>query len=156
MIIWAVIAVLIVFVDQISKYLVVQNIGPYDIIDVIPGAFEFVYVKNTGAAFSILENMTWLLGLISVAFCIFVVIFVIKKRPTSKVFLFSLSLLLGGALGNGIDRIFRKFVVDFIKTSFIDFPVFNVADIAITVGAVILIIYVMKTDSKDAQKQGEE
>ncbi len=156
MIIWAVIVVLIVLADQMSKYLVVQNIGPYDIIDVIPGLFEFVYVKNTGAAFSILENMTWLLGLISVVFCVFVIIFIIKKRPTNKVLLASLSLLLGGALGNGIDRIFRKFVVDFIKTSFIDFPVFNVADIAITIGAAILIIYVMKTDAKEVQKQGEE
>lgn len=153
MIVWSVIAVLIVILDQISKLLVVQHIGVYDSIPVIPGLFEFVYVKNTGAAFSIMNHMTWLLGLISVVFCVLVVVYVLKKKPQSKWYLLSLTLLFGGALGNGIDRIFRGYVVDFIKTSFIDFPVFNVADIAITTGAVMLIIYVMKSDGKNEVKK---
>lgn len=153
MILWAVTAVLIIIADQITKYLVVQNIGVYDTVRVIPKVLEFVYVKNTGAAFSILDNMTWLLGLISMAFCVLAVIFVIKKQPKDKMLLLSISMLVGGAMGNGIDRIFRGFVVDFIGTSFMNFPVFNVADISITVGAVILIIYIMKKDAADMKNK---
>ncbi len=150
---WIVLSVLIVIIDQISKILVMNNIGVYDSIPVIPGIIEFVYVKNTGAAFSLLNHMTLFLGLISVAFCAFVIFFVLKKKPTEKILMLSLSLLFGGALGNAIDRIFRQFVVDFIKTSFIDFPVFNVADIAITVGAVILMIYVMRDNKSDRTEE---
>lgn len=153
MILWAVIAVLIIIADQVAKYLVVQNIGAYDIVSVIPKVLEFVYVKNTGAAFSILDNMTWLLGLISVAFCVLAVIFVMKKQPKDKMLMLSISMLFGGAMGNGIDRIFRGFVVDFIETAFIDFPVFNIADVAITGGAIILIIYIIKKDAEEMKNK---
>lgn len=153
MILWAVIAVLIIIADQVAKYLVVQNIGAYDIVNVIPKVLEFVYVKNTGAAFSILDNMTWLLGLISVAFCVLAVIFVMKKQPKDKMLMLSISMLFGGAMGNGIDRIFRGFVVDFIETAFIDFPVFNIADVAITGGAIILIIYIIKKDAEEMKNK---
>lgn len=153
MILWAVIAVLIIIADQVAKYLVVQNIGAYDIVSVIPKVLEFVYVKNTGAAFSILDNMTWLLGLISVVFCVLAVIFVMKKQPKDKMLMLSISMLFGGAMGNGIDRIFRGFVVDFIETAFIDFPVFNIADVAITGGAIILIIYIIKKDAEEMKNK---
>lgn len=153
MILWTVTAVLIIIADQLTKYLVVKNIGIYDMITVIPRVLELVYVKNTGAAFSILDNMTWLLGLISVVFCVLAAVFVIKKKPTDKMLMIAITMLFGGAVGNGIDRIFRGFVVDFIKTTFVDFPVFNVADISITVGAVILIIYIMKKDAADAKNK---
>ncbi len=139
MILWGLIAVLIIALDQITKYLVINNIGPNDTVTVIKNVFEFVYVKNTGGAFSILNNATWLLSIVSIIFCIGVVVYFIKVKPKEKNICLALSMMFAGALGNAIDRIFRGFVVDFIKTSFINFPVFNVADIAITVGAVILV-----------------
>ncbi len=153
MITWIIIAALIVIIDQLAKLLVIANLGPTDCIHIIPGLFDFVYVKNTGAAFSILSENTVLLSLISVAFCIGVGIYWYIKRPTNKLFCTSLTMLFAGALGNAIDRIFRGFVVDFISTSFMTFPVFNIADIAITCGAAILIIYMLFFD--EDEKDGE-
>lgn len=152
--IWIIIAAAIVLADQIAKVLVTTNIGPTDCFHIIPGLFDFVYVKNTGAAFSILSGNTAFLGIISVLFCIGVIIFWYIKKPTDKLFCLALTLLFAGALGNAIDRIIRGFVVDFIATAFITFPVFNIADIAITVGAALLIIYMLFFD-KD-EEDGED
>ena len=140
--IWAVIAIFIIGLDQFTKYLVVRNISEFDTVNVIKGVIEFVNVKNTGAAFSVLNNSTWLLALISAVFCIGIIIYCIKTKPTDKLYCTGLCMMFAGAFGNGIDRIFRGSVVDFIKTVFIDFPVFNIADISITLGAVICIIYI--------------
>lgn len=149
MILWAVIAFLVIFIDQLTKHLVTVHISPYENINVIKNVLEFVYVKNTGAAFSLFDNFTWLLGIFSITFCVAVVIYWIKTKPQNKLLCLSMTLLFSGALGNAIDRIFRQYVVDFIKTSFIDFPVFNVADIAITTGAVLLIIYIIIFDKAE-------
>ena len=157
MILWSLIVVIIIALDQISKYWVINNIGPTDSITVIPDVIDFVYVKNTGAAFSFLADKTYgiiLLSCISVAFCVGVVWFMIKKKPQNKLLTISLALMLSGALGNVIDRIFRGYVVDFIETTFIKFPVFNVADIAITLGAALVIIFVLFFDkSKNSEEQ---
>lgn len=156
MILWSLIVVIIIALDQISKYWVVNNIGPTDSITVIPGVIDFVYVKNTGAAFSFLADKTYgiiFLSCISVAFCIGVIWFMIKKKPQNKLLTISLALMLSGALGNVIDRISRGYVVDFIETTFIKFPVFNIADIAITLGAALVIIFVLFFDKS---KNGEE
>ena len=153
MLIWMIIAASIVIIDQVAKLLVIANIGPTDCFHIIPGLFDFVYVKNTGAAFSILSDNTMLLSLVSVLFCIGVIVFWYIKKPKDKLFCLSLTMLFAGALGNAIDRIIRGFVVDFISTAFISFPVFNIADIAITGGAAVLIIYMLFFD-KD-EKDGE-
>ena len=158
MILWSIIVLIIIALDQISKYWVVNNIGLTDSITVIPDVIDFVYVKNTGAAFSFLANKTYgiiLLSCVSVAFCIAVVWFMIKKKPKNKLLTISLALMLSGAIGNVIDRIFRGYVVDFIETTFINFPVFNVADIAITIGAVLVIIFVLFFD-RDRNSEDQE
>jgi len=155
MLLWSILAIFIIVFDQLTKYWVVGNIGLTDSIKIIPNIVDFVYVKNTGAAFSFLANKTYgivLLSMISIIFCIAVILFIAKKKPTNKLLLSSLALMFSGAVGNVIDRVVRGFVVDFIELTFINFPVFNVADIAITVGAVLLIIYVSffdKEKSKD-------
>ena len=149
MLIWIIIAAAIVIVDQIAKLLVMANIGPTDCFHIIPGLFDFVYVKNTGAAFSILSENTGLLSIVSVLFCIGMGIFWHIKKPQHKLLCTSLTMLFAGALGNAIDRIIRGFVVDFISTAFMTFPVFNIADIAITVGAVLLIIYILFFDKDE-------
>lgn len=154
MLIWIMIAAAVVAVDQLAKLLVMTNLKATDIVHVIPGLFDFVYVKNTGAAFSILSGNTALLAVISVVFCIGVAFYWIKTKPKARMFRLSLTLLFAGALGNAIDRIFRGFVVDFISTAFMQFPVFNIADIAITVGATILVIYLLFFD-KEEIKDGE-
>lgn len=142
----ALIGVGIVIIDQLAKMLVVKNISATDSIHVIPKLFDFVYVKNTGAAFSILSDSTVLLGIISVLFCIGVGAYWYIKKPEHTLLRLTMTLLLAGAFGNAIDRLFRGFVVDFIQTVFMRFPVFNVADISITAGAVLLIIYLLFFD----------
>ena len=149
MLTWIIIAAAIVIIDQIAKLLVIANISPTDCFHIIPGLFDFVYVKNTGAAFSILSGNTGLLSIISVLFCVGMGIFWYIKKPQNKLFCTALTLLFAGALGNAIDRIIRGFVVDFISTAFMTFPVFNIADIAITFGAVLLFVYILLFDKDE-------
>ena len=152
MIFWSILALIIVGLDQLTKYLVVQNIPFGTDISVIPGVIDFTYVKNPGAAFSMLYEHTWLLCIISVVFCVLIAGYLILKKPSSKLFTAALVLVLSGALGNAIDRIFAGSVVDFIETKFINFPVFNVADISVCVGAALLIIYVLFFDNNKEEK----
>lgn len=155
MLIWIIIAAAVVALDQLAKILVMTGLSATDTLHVIPKVIDFVYVKNTGAAFSIFSNNTALLAIISVLFCIGVGFYWYKTKPQNRFFCLALTLLFAGALGNAIDRVFRGFVVDFISTAFIRFPVFNIADIAITAGAVILAVYLLFFDKEEVQKDGE-
>jgi len=150
---WIIISILVIAGDQLTKQLVISYIGPYDTISVIPHVLDFVYVKNTGAAFSIFAGKTWFLALISLFVCIGLIYYLIRYKPEHKLFISSIALVLGGAAGNLIDRAFRGSVVDFIEVIFIEFPVFNVADIAITVGAVLLMVYVIFFDREQIEKR---
>ena len=149
MIFLTVLAIAIVLAVQLSKLLVAQNISAVDTIHVIPHIVDFVYVRNTGAAFSFLADNTVLLSIVSVIFCAGVIVYWVYKKPDSRLLKTALTLLFSGAFGNAVDRIFRGYVIDFISTSFIKFPVFNIADIAIVVGALLLIVYFILSDRKE-------
>ncbi len=146
MYIWLIVALVLTAADQLSKALIVSNLSATARIVCIPGVVDIVYVENTGAAFSMLSAHTWLLGLVSAAFCAAIAVYMAKMKFTDKRYQIIGGMLLGGALGNGIDRIFRGFVVDFIELAFIRFPVFNIADIAITLGAVLLVVIITLGD----------
>ena len=152
MLLWSVFAGVIILLDQLTKWLVVRNI-PLEQggISVIPKILEFVHIHNPGAAFNILSGRIGILSIISLLFSIGVVWYMVYKKPENKLFRVSAMLLFAGAVGNVIDRIFRGYVVDFIKTVFINFPVFNIADISITCGAALLIIYILFFDEKKEQ-----
>ena len=156
MILWAVLAVLLVAFDQITKFLVVQNIGFGDSLTVIPKLFDFTYVKNTGAAFSVLSEHTWILSIISVVFCVGIALWFLVKKPESKLVKIAAVLLFSGALGNAVDRMRLGYVVDFIETVFMDFPVFNVADILVCTGAGLFLLYELLFDKtpKKEKKDG--
>lgn len=136
-----VVAALVVAADQITKLLIVANLTSESCIPVLGGLFNIRFVENSGAAWSILEGKTWLLvaiSLVIMAICIFMLI---KKTYGSKLMFWAVSLVLAGGIGNFIDRIARGGkVVDFIEFGFIDFPVFNVADIAVCVGAGLIVL----------------
>ena len=134
---WLIIAVLIIIADQAVKYLVVSGMNVGDTAFSILNLFDITYIQNKGAAFSLLSGKLSLLSIISVAFCICAVICT------------SITMMFAGAFGNAIDRIFRGFVIDYIQTSFINFPVFNIADIGITVGAILLVVYFIWFDKED-------
>ncbi len=147
--IWAIITLLIITSDQIVKYLVSANMSIGESAFSILGLFDIAYVQNKGAAFSILSGNVPLLSIISIVFCVAVAIWWVKKKPTHPLLCTSVVMMFAGAFGNAIDRVVRGYVVDYIRTLFIDFPVFNIADIGITVGAALLIIYTIWFDKEE-------
>ena len=129
-------ALAVILLDQLSKRIAVMMLSYKEPLAVIKGFFALVMVNNTGASFGILKDATLFLILISVV--VIAIIMYYRARIPEKPCIF-LALLLGGVVGNLIDRVMHGFVIDFISLSF--WPAFNVADIAITVGAAGLIVY---------------
>ncbi|MCI8404607.1 MAG: signal peptidase II [Clostridia bacterium] len=147
--IYILITIIITAADQLIKYFVSDSMMVGQTAFSVLNVFDITYVQNRGAAFSMLSGKLSLLSVISIVFCIGVAVYWIRKKPKHPLLCTSLTMLFAGALGNGIDRIFRGFVVDYIRTLFIDFPVFNIADIGITIGAALLVIYVIWFDRED-------
>jgi len=106
--------------------------------------FKLDFVKNYGAAFNILSGSRIFLSLISILFSILLIYLIFRKKTLDSFDLYSYSFILGGTIGNGIDRIFKGFVVDFINLNIINFPVFNIADISINVGFIFLLYRIFK------------
>lgn len=147
--IWQVLlVVLVVALDQAMKLYIVNNCRVGEVFGEIPYVADFMYVKNTGAAFSVLSNNTVLLTIISVVFLIAVIVYKIVRKPQHFMENLALVLFFAGGLGNAIDRIQYKFVVDFIDIKWFDFPVFNIADIAVVGGAIAAIIFVLFFDKE--------
>lgn len=132
--------VLFLVVDQITKAVVRSSLITGVVIPGIPGIFEFRFAANTGAAFSLGEGYGFVFIALAVAVVVFTVVYLVRAPRVSWLEVIGLGMLAGGAAGNAIDRLLLGFVTDFIATIFIDFPVFNVADIGITCGAVIAFI----------------
>lgn len=150
----AIIAVLTV-IDRLTKYAAVSTVkvdGPKEFLF---GLFNFTYVENTGAAFSLFSGKTDALSLLTVMFLIAILYLLMKKTFPSKILNASLILVFAGGLGNLIDRIAYGYVVDFIEPLFIDFAVFNFADCCITVGAFMLIGYEIYEIIKERKKKAE-
>lgn len=145
---WVIIAALIVAADWLVKYIVASSAKVGETLLRIPFV-DITYVQNKGAAFSIMSGKMSFLTIISIAFCAAAVVYWIKKKPSHPLLCAAVTMMFSGALGNAIDRIARGFVVDFIRVTFVDFPVFNIADIGITVGAALLILYVIVFDKED-------
>lgn len=149
---YAILAVLLVIADQLSKYLIRANAEQLPV-TLIPGVLDLTYVENTGAAWSILENHTWLLTLISAILVVVIAWLVVKKFFKGWIGITAATLILAGGVGNLIDRAIFGYVTDMIKTTFMNFPVFNVADCCITVGVVLLAIYVLFFYDKEEKKE---
>ena len=131
----------IVAADQLTKYLTVLYIPSLGVQPLIPGLLQISYVQNTGAAFSSFEGQQWLFGLIFVVFTGLIFYEYFKKPMGFTTFeRWCIAAIYGGGLGNMIDRIRLGYVVDMIETTFIDFPVFNVADCFITCGCILLMV----------------
>ncbi len=144
----AIIAIFAVIADQITKYLVVLNIELGGSAPFIPKVMSFYHTRNTGAAFSMLSDKRWVFMVLSVVSMALIVVLLVKEYKRHILLNISLSMILGGGIGNMIDRIRLGYVVDFFHTDFVDFAIFNVADCFITVGAVLLGVYVLFFESK--------
>lgn len=138
----ALIASVTVFtLDYITKVYVRNTLAVTgESIPFIPGVLSFRFVANIGAAFSIGEGMGMLFALFAFVVVAAIIVYLLRTKQVSRIEVVGLSLVAGGALGNALDRVLLGYVVDFIATDFISFPVFNVADIAVTCGVTLAFI----------------
>ena len=138
---YALFAAGIVAADQFTKYLTVAGIALGERIPFIPGFLRFTYARNYGAAFSSLQDQQWLFALIFVAFTAMLIYEYFKNSMGFTVLEhWCIAAIYGGGLGNMIDRVRYGYVVDMIETTFIEFPVFNVADCFITCGCIAMMV----------------
>ena len=137
-------SIFIVLVDQFTKYLMIYNKRLFINKDFI--LFKLDFVKNYGAAFNIFSGSRIFLSLISIIFSILLIYLIFRKNTLNSFDLYAYSFILGGTIGNGIDRIYKGFVVDFINLNIINFPVFNIADISINIGFIFLLYNIFKNN----------
>ena len=141
-----------VVLDQAVKFLVRATIPLHASQPFLPGLFDLTYVRNTGAAFSILSSSTWILTVLSGVATAVLLVLVLRRALPSRLGMLSLSLLLAGAAGNFIDRLAFGYVTDMFETVFMDFPVFNVADIGVVIGGFLLVLAVLLAKDKEEGK----
>ena len=170
MILWTIIIALSVILDQLTKIITIKCLEVGESVVFIPGIINFTHIKNDGAAFGMLDDARWVFLVISAAAIIALPFLLYKYRKVHFLFGFSLSLIIGGAIGNMIDRLFAEggYVTDFIELAFMEFAIFNAADIFVCVGAFLMFIYLAFLDKtifppddkskkeKKNQKDGEE
>lgn len=147
------IILILIALDQLSKFAVVRHLAVGGEVAIIPGFFRLLYVENRGAAFGILQEGRPLFIVITVAVIGFLLYGIYRKRDEVRGLLrVALVLILAGAVGNFIDRLRLHFVVDFLSFRFFghDFAVFNLADSFIVVGTILLMIHVFLGDEKDS------
>ena len=135
------VAILGIVLDRLTKYIVVQNFG--EIGDTLPlweNVFHFTYVINTGAAFSFFRGQVDILRWVSLIVSVILILFVWYSPKMSRLEQLGYGFILSGAIGNGIDRFLLGHVIDFLDFRLINFPIFNIADVAINIGVLILVI----------------
>lgn len=141
--IFTIITLLLVVIDQITKVITVKYLMPVSSVVLIENILSLTYVENRGAAFGILQNARWVFILFTIMAVVGILYFKIRHKPKGLTINSALCLVTSGAIGNLIDRVFRGYVVDMIEVTFIDYPVFNAADCFVVVGAVMLSIYIL-------------
>ena len=141
-IIWALTAVLLIVIDQLTKLAAVKILKDHPARSIIPGVFELEYLENKGAAFGMMQNKHWIFILFALLIVVLAIL-VFRRIPQTRRFLPLQAiciLMVSGAIGNMIDRILHEYVIDFLYFSLINFPIFNVADIYVTVSCFLLLI----------------
>ena len=138
----------IILIDQFSKFFVLSTLGFERSKNIIPNLLNFTLVRNKGAAFSLFSNSTYFLTITSVFASLLLIAIILKYPPKSYWNYIGLAYLLGGTVGNGIDRLFKGYVLDFLELVPINFPIFNVADISINIAIICFIIDISKDKSR--------
>lgn len=140
---YAILAVVLVIADQVVKFLIRSNLELGESVPFIPHVLNLTYYQNTGAAFSLFREHTWILALISAVVSVALVVVMVRRvfrRPAGQVIL---AVILAGAVGNLIDRVLFGYVTDMFQTIFINFAVFNVADCCLVCGVIAMMVYVL-------------
>ena len=137
-------SIFIILIDQFTKYFMFYNKKLFINQDFL--LFKLDFVKNYGAAFNIFSGSRIFLSLISIFFSIILIYLILRRNTLNSLDLYSYSFILGGTIGNGIDRILKGYVIDFINLNIINFPVFNIADISINIGFIFLLYNIFKNN----------
>jgi len=145
-------AAIIMTADQVTKYMIVQRVPENTSIEIIPGLFSITHIRNTGMAFGLFQGYTGILTIISIVAIILIIALKSILRLNSTFYNICLGAVLGGALGNLIDRFLAGEVTDFINVRFI--PVFNIADSSIFIGFSLIIILILKEYFKQGKTEG--
>lgn len=138
----------IVVLDQVTKYLAKTYLKSKGSVPLIQNVFHFTYVENRGAAFGVLQNQRWFFIALTVVVSVVIAYYLFTRKQESVVFTIALSMILGGAIGNLIDRLWLGYVVDMLHFILIDYPVFNIADSCVVIGTILLAYYVLFTTNK--------
>lgn len=147
-----IIGVALAAIDQIIKYFIVSELKPVGTVNVLGDVFKLTYVENRGVAFGMFSGMQWVFILLTSALLAAIIFYMFKKRPKSKFFYITVALIIGGGIGNLIDRVFLNYVVDYLSLSFFP-PVCNFADYCITVGVGMLAVYLLFFADKEKKKE---
>lgn len=153
MIFCLIVAVLAVVLDQVSKYLAVTYLTQIDTFPVINNVLHFTYVENRGAAFGMLSNHRWVFMAASVVGIIALIVWLVLAKVKSRWLQCAIALVIGGGIGNMIDRVRLEYVIDFIDCRFIDFYVFNIADSCVCVGCAMVLVSVILDEIKDRKSR---
>ncbi len=152
MFIWIAIVVGSVLLDQLIKYLTVMYLKPVGTVPLIEKVLHLTYVENTGAAFGMLKDSRWVFMAVSTLAIIGVTVYVFVRKPTNKWERVSLALIVGGGIGNMIDRVLLGYVVDMIDFRLINFAVFNFADMCVCVGAGLMVLTLMISIIRESRR----
>lgn len=150
-----IVGAVLVIIDQIIKYFVSAYLQPVGSVSVIDNIFSLTYVENKGVAFGMFSDMRWIFVVLTSILLVIIIFYMFKKRPKGKFFYVCAALIIGGGIGNLIDRIFYGYVIDYLSLSFFP-PVCNFADYCITAGTIILVIYLLFfSDILDSSKKAK-
>lgn len=147
MLIYLIISVALIALDFAVKAWVVANIPLGGLHELIPGVISLTHIRNTGAAWSMFEGQQWFFYITTIV-ALGVVAFLWRDSKHKPVYRLGLSFILAGAIGNFIDRVSQQYVTDMFQLDFINFPIFNVADMCLTVGVILVIVYMIFLDKE--------
>ncbi|CCI85566.1 lipoprotein signal peptidase A [Lactobacillus pasteurii DSM 23907 = CRBIP 24.76] len=147
--IYFLISLIAVGLDQGLKAYIATNYQIGEVHSIIPGLISFNYLQNNGAAWNILPGQMWLFYIISIVAIVICVYYILSSKENNALFKWGVALVLGGVIGNFIDRLHLKYVIDMIQLDFVHFNIFNIADSAITIGVGIIFIYLIFIEGKE-------
>ncbi len=148
-----IIVAFLVAIDQVIKLLVIEHLEPIGSLTLIDGFIQLKYAENTGAAFGSFSGKTALLSIFTFAIIVAGVVYLIVKKRKVDVEYVCITLIIAGGLGNLVDRVFRGFVVDYIEPLFMDFAIFNFADILVTCSCIALVIWLIYDMYREGKRE---
>jgi signal peptidase II len=150
-IIYLILSAVLIVADQLLKSWVAANIALNTSHTLIPGVLSLTNLRNDGAAWSLFSGQQWFFYIVTIV-ALIVVAFLWRDSKNKPMYRLGLAFILAGAIGNFIDRLHQQYVVDMFQTDFINFPIFNIADMCLTVGVILVAVYIIFFDN-DGGKQ---